>query len=347
MEKKKIIEFININNLKIDGIRDSYRFSERDKPKSGNFCVAFRLESQIKGNEDLCLRVWWNSPIDSDKCEKKFRQIKDWLKKADLPYFTDFSYEPKALEVDGEKLYVTTRNWIDGKTLTGYIKSLKEDSIHFKEKMHQLADSFLEMCYCMREKEISHGDLSSQNILVTTDGQIKLIDYDSVFVPSMGKDYYQVTGGRVGYQHPYRIEHSKDMVVSMDDDNFSQWVIYLSLLAIYYKPELSDDDYIDRDLLFKHEDFKHNDELFTSPGSGFQLISEIPELNKPLRTFANFVEGEIGDVRSIVEYFPRPKPKTPIKIREFAGYCGQCGHYFDNQIDLFCPDCGKQREILT
>lgn len=44
------------------------------------------------------------------------------------------------------------------------------------------------MCKKLHEKSIAHGDLQHGNILVDSNGNIYLIDYDSMFVPSLEKE---------------------------------------------------------------------------------------------------------------------------------------------------------------
>src|SRR6185437_3416298 len=89
------------------------------------------------------------------------------------------------------------------------------------------------------------------NIMVR-DGQLFLVDYDGMYVPSMQGTRSNELGHR-NYQHPLR---------SADDfgaylDNFSAWVIYASLRAIEIDPSLYERLGAGEDcLLFRREDFE-------------------------------------------------------------------------------------------
>jgi len=98
---------------------------------------------------------------------------------------------------------------------------------------------------------IAHGDLQNGNILIV-DGDYRLIDYDGMYVPALkGQTSNEV--GLPNYQHPKRTGF--DFGPGLD--NFSSWVIYISLLALSVDPQLwgklqAGDDC----LLFRKEDFE-------------------------------------------------------------------------------------------
>jgi serine/threonine protein kinase len=84
------------------------------------------------------------------------------------------------------------------------------------------------MCKTLRENKISHGDLQEGNILIDRNGNIKLVDYDSICIPEIEGQKELVTGLN-GYQHPSRFKAGK---ASLKADYFSELVIYLSILAL-------------------------------------------------------------------------------------------------------------------
>jgi serine/threonine protein kinase len=110
------------------------------------------------------------------------------------------------------------------------------------------------MITVLHANQISHGDLQHGNILVTPQGEVRLVDYDSIFIPEL-KDEVDDIKGLAGYQHPSR---SKNLKLSHKSDYFSELIVYLSLIALAKNPDL----FIKFDLenteymLFAQEDFK-------------------------------------------------------------------------------------------
>src|SRR5204863_3447178 len=84
----------------------------------------------------------------------------------------------------------------------------------------------------LRKNNIAHGDLQHGNVLIAR-GDFKLIDYDGMFVPALaGRASHEV--GHRNYQHPGRTE--SDFGIQLD--NFSGWMIYLTLVALSIEPGL-------------------------------------------------------------------------------------------------------------
>jgi serine/threonine protein kinase len=118
---------------------------------------------------------------------------------------------------------------------------------------------------------ISHGDLQHGNILVRNNGSLVLVDYDSIYVPSL-KGYKDEIKGLVGYQHPARWENT---YISEKNDYFSELIIYTSILALSYFPNLWRELNIENTetLLFSSEDINSggNSSIFRKLESHPQL----------------------------------------------------------------------------
>ena len=133
--------------------------------------------------------------------------------------------------MNGESLPITRMRWVEGKNLKKYICAHYRES----ERIRDLAYSFQEMVVSLHRNHIAHGDLQHGNIIVSDSGQLFLVDYDSMFVPSMGAGFPDFIKGLKDYQHPSR---NRNKYSSEKLDYFSELVIYLSLLAISEKPSL-------------------------------------------------------------------------------------------------------------
>jgi serine/threonine protein kinase len=214
---------------------------------TGGFTMVFQLE---KNSKKWAFRVWHIQGMKNLK--ERFRKISQHLSTQKLPYFADFIYDEKGLLVNGELVDTIRMEWLNGDLLKDYIeKNLKD-----KDKLQKLAVNFLKMCEDLHEHKISHGDLQHGNILIDNQDNIRLIDYDSVCVPSIETQEELVTGLK-GFQHPSR--YAGNTKTSLKTDYFSELVIYLSLLALAQKPQLWDTYKVKTTevLLFNEEDFKN------------------------------------------------------------------------------------------
>lgn len=210
----------------------------------GGFNMVFQLTHISK---TWAFRVW-HVPMGEN--EERYLKISKYLTSKKLSYFAEFIYDEKGLLVNGELVDTIRMEWLDGMLLKEYIeKNLANSSL-----LVSLADNFLKMCQDLRDNQISHGDLQEGNILVTENGDIKLVDYDSICIPEIEGQKELVTGLK-GYQHPSRFKGGK---ASLKADYFSELIIYLSILAIAEKQELwgkyqvKDTQY----LLFSETDFE-------------------------------------------------------------------------------------------
>ena len=78
----------------------------------------------------------------------------------------------------------------------------------------------------LRAANIAHGDLQHGNVVVVGD-QLRLLDYDGMFVPALANKQSNECGHR-NYQLPKRSRWDYGPHL----DHFSAWVIYVSLVAV-------------------------------------------------------------------------------------------------------------------
>lgn len=261
----------------------------------GGFSVVFPYDS--RGGQTKAFRCWH---INVPDAMKRYQIMSKDLKKARLPYFCDFEYIPKALCVNEEIIPATRMQWIDGKNIKDYICEYRGN----RKRLLDLADKFQKMTYRLHLAHIAHGDLQHGNILVDSDGELRLIDYDSLITPSM-KNLPDEIKGLPGYQHPQR---GKNKYENEKLDYFSEVVIYLSIVAIAYHPELIDKykvDDADR-LLFDKKDFEDVDgtEIWSDLK---KMRGDVPKILKILRTYLS--QNNINDLEPIEKYLFEPELK--------------------------------------
>jgi serine/threonine protein kinase len=211
---------------------------------AGGFCVVFPY-MQSSGKK-VAVRCWIARVPDADK---RTRCISQSLSKSGLPYFVRFEYIDAGIATSLGVFPIVIMDWVNASQLKVYLKEHLYDSNALKK----LADSFKKMASDMHRAQISHGDLQHGNIMVSDDGQLFLVDYDSMFVPGLENVTDEIKG-LDGYQHPGR---KKIKYLSPKADYFSELVIYTSILAIAKYPRLWDILNMEdtETLLFSKEDF--------------------------------------------------------------------------------------------
>ena len=195
---------------------------------------------------------------DIGDVETRYQEISNYLKQRNLPYFVDFEFVPEGILVNGTRWPITRMEWAEGETLCQFIQS----NLHDAGVLRNTASEFLKMAKTLHTHQISHGDLQDGNILLKlngTDVEIKLIDYDSLFVPSLG-GYPDSIVGLPEFQHPHRMAGGGTANAKVD--YFSELVIYLSFRSLAEKPALWSQfgQRTEKALLFTADDFKNSNQ---------------------------------------------------------------------------------------
>jgi YVTN family beta-propeller protein len=138
------------------------------------------------------------------------------------PWQVAFDYRPRGVLVTGRWWPTVVMEWVsDAIELARYV----EDHLAEPARLGRVATTFAQACINLREQQVAHGDLQHGNILVTGDEQIRLVDYDGMWVPALAGQC-GIERGHPNYQPPQR--RVPDAGAGLD--HFSSWVIYISLL---------------------------------------------------------------------------------------------------------------------
>lgn len=209
---------------------------------SGGKAIVYEIEAN--NQKKYALKCWVE---DLGDLKIRYKKIDDYLKQVSLPYFVDFCYKEEGILVSGEKFPIVRMEWVNGVSLKAFIAN----NLNRPNCIHNLAKKFVAMVQKMHQNDISHGDLQHGNIMIRDDGEICLIDYDSLCIPDLINEK-DIIKGLDGYQHPNR---HKLTCLSLKVDYFSELVIYLSLLAIAETPDSWAKIEDEERLLFSKEDF--------------------------------------------------------------------------------------------
>jgi hypothetical protein len=137
--------------------------------------------------------------------------------------------------------------WIDGRTLNEYVDFLVTG--RNTAALATLAGRWLEMVALLQDSEFGHGDLQHGNVMVDQEGQLRLVDFDGVWIPQLAGKSPPTEYGHPNYQRPGLREWNRWV------DTFSALVIYTSLVALSKDPGLWLALYNSKNLLFSKGDF--------------------------------------------------------------------------------------------
>lgn len=254
------IENAEDNFEKLSSLRPIRGADGKPLMDSGNFAVVFKMEDP-QNSSVYAIRCYtkdtFTKKIGSLPIDERVRIINEEIKKAKLPYFVDYEYLKKELFVDSSiaddlEQDVIKMQWIEGVSIKNYLLHHRND----KNLLAMLAQQFLQMCKDLRVNHISHGDFQHDNIIIDTAGNIKLIDYDSLYVSALGQVQDMIEGFK-NYQHPAR---SNNQFASEKLDFFSELVIYSSIKLIEEDPSVIEEVGLNDNtdgLLFTVDDFRN------------------------------------------------------------------------------------------
>lgn len=191
----------------------------------GGFCIVFPF--YLKTGKKCAVRCWIANVSDA---RERSRLIAEELQRVQLPYFVNFEYIPDGIATNAGVQPIVLMDWVEAQNIKEYV----EGHLYEKEALRVLAENFRKMAKCLHHYHISHGDLQHGNILIRKDGSIVLVDYDSMYVPAL-TGYVDEIKGLAGYQHPVRW---RNKLLSEKADYFSELVIYTSIIALIYHPDL-------------------------------------------------------------------------------------------------------------
>ncbi len=236
---------------------------------SGNFSVVFRMRDKITGKE-FAVKCFTR---DQERRQKSYELISQNLNKLYSPYLVHYEYLPDEVWVnsktagDGE-FPAVVMEWVESKTLGEKLSEFckRKD----KSGIFDLACSFDRMGLWLMDQPFAHGDLKTDNILIETNGAMRLIDYDGMFSPEMTGENARENGSP-GFRHPKRSANHFGAHI----DDFSILLISLSIHALAEDPTVSN-QYSFGDAILLDET------ALNSPGEGktWELLDKLRSNNE-------------------------------------------------------------------
>ena len=215
---------------------------------SGNFAVVFKMKDESSGKL-YAVKCFLREQEGRDIA---YQQITDELEYASSNYLCSINYFQKELFVDSTvssdtEFPVLVMEWVAGVTLDKYVHQHISD----KYALQFITYQFCQMAAWLMSQPFAHGDLKPDNILVTEDGALVLVDYDGMYVPAMqGQKAREL--GSPDYRHPLRTEDCFNEHI----DDFPLALIGMSLKAIALDTSLLQNNARSDSLLFSESDFQ-------------------------------------------------------------------------------------------
>lgn len=217
--------------------------------------------------------------------------------------------------------------WIEGPTIGRYIYN----HLNQPQKLTELRENFLALIEKLRRGQYIHRDLSEKNIRILPNGAFRLLDQDSVAVPSFFGEK-AIETGNVEFQHPHR---GNEIVYAKDGDYFSSIVVYLTIYLLEKIPALhamfdEDDltlfsrrDYLtpDNALVFKTILASTTDATTKNMVERFMQICKSPSILCP--SLAEFLEGRVERGLDLDIFIPAdnsPKIQTSSEVDWFKQF---------------------------
>jgi hypothetical protein len=165
-------------------------------------------------------------------------------------YVAKVSWFEDAVRVKRASWPVLRMEWIEGRILDEYVGYLVEKSNI--AALGMLAAQWRELVKTLQDTQFAHGDLQHRNVLVDQGARLRLVDFDSVWMPTLDGQPPPTESGHDNFQHPGRQGTSG---WGRWTDTFPGLVIYLSLLALASDPGIWLPLNTGENLLFERKDY--------------------------------------------------------------------------------------------
>ena len=153
---------------------------------------------------------------------------------SDLPravsgYFPrEISVIEGGITIAGAKIPAILMEWLDGFTVFEAADHAASEGN--RRVLLALAESLLELSTALRDARVTHGDLSPDNLMMRSTGELVCVDLDTVQWPGMRVRSLQA--GSAAYRHPRR------GAIPRHQDAFAALVLYTSLNVLADAPDV-------------------------------------------------------------------------------------------------------------
>jgi hypothetical protein len=190
---------------------------------SGNFASVYEITS---GGVSHAVRCFVRQVTNQ---QDRYAALARHLAKCELSCMVPFEFIERGINVQDRWFPIVKMDWVRGVPLHDYV----EQQLATPEQLAWLAADWRALVAELKRHRIAHGDLQHGNVLVTPEGELRLVDYDGMYVPLFARERSPELG-HANFQHPRRSAEFYDERL----DHFPELLIYLSLRALAAEPGL-------------------------------------------------------------------------------------------------------------
>ena len=234
--------------------------------------------------------------------QERYNALSDYLSNVLPPAFVHFEYVEDGISVMGNSYPIVRMEWVEGEVLSSFVSANLDESDTLRRTAAQWRGG---INASLRGLRIAHNDLQHGNVMVQSDGNIRLVDYDGMYLPQFQGERSPELGHK-NYQHPERSSDDYGDYV----DNFPALVVYLSLLAIASDPGLWD-FHNDDNLIFARTDYADpaSSDLFKQLKSSSD--SAVVELTEKLVECCGLAVADVPDLETMLQGIRVTPPASP------------------------------------
>src|SRR5687767_6044022 len=179
---------------------------------SGNVAVVFKVTAE--SGRAFAVRCFVRAFDDLDT---RYRALVPHLR---APWAVRTEYQPRGIHIGDDWYPVVKMAWSEATPLVSWV----EEHLWDTAAMSYATTRFASLASSLRAAGVAHGDLQHGNVLVAPGGDLRLVDYDGMWVPELDGMRSNELGHR-NYAHPRRTR--EDFGAHLDA--FPSWVVYTSL----------------------------------------------------------------------------------------------------------------------
>jgi hypothetical protein len=161
-----------------------------------------------------------------DETINRYKVVCDYLNDITASWKTQCEFIENEISVNGNSYPILKMEWMNGLLINQFVT----DNLSENNVLSELQLQLVSVSEDLERNRIGHGDIQCGNIIIlgtSANFQIKLIDYDGMYVPDL---VYKkaIEKGRSEFQHPKRSLNN----FSPEMDRFSFWVMITALEAL-------------------------------------------------------------------------------------------------------------------
>lgn len=280
------------------------------RPISGGFASVYRIQSQ---QSDHAVRCFLSRLVDR---ERRYAAIGEFLSAQAPPWAVRTEFQSEGMLIGSTWYPIVKMDWVKGNTLGAWI----EAHLDRPDDLRSMHDKLRQVVLDLNRLGVAHGDLQPANIIVLANNEIKLVDYDGMFVPELAGWEANELGHKNFQHHGRQPDHFNKNL-----DFFSARLILSALEILSHAPELWDTlKCADEALLWRQPDLLDPDHSYA-----FSILEshEDSEVVRVAREFRAVARGPLSHVPPLMQriaaveeelpevvYVPVEPPVQPIRV---------------------------------